>query len=252
MISLLHIVHVLAGGINWKKKNLSEKSDKNLIMTLILIVLLFVYQGVEGDVGEMVIKENDPATINCNHDLVTSSVFWFRMKENGFEYIGLFSKSKKKGTAANENKFTISEKCLQLNSFESVKDSGTYSSVSINNNELLFTCTTKLRGETVPTTIKPKIPTTPKQALVATPTPALKCPNNPRENKTPVTIDVLLGCEQHIFIPLAAGCGFLLLLLVITIVYCNRIRTRRCPHHYKRRPRSRPAGHKTLPNPPDF
>ncbi|GAA6106550.1 T-cell surface glycoprotein CD8 alpha chain [Tachysurus ichikawai] len=173
------------------------------------------------------------------------------MKENGFEYIGMFSISKKKGTAADENKFTLHENFLQLNTFESVKDSGTYSCVFLNKNELHFTCTTKLRGETVPTTIKPKIPTTPKQALVATPTAPLKCQKNPREN-TPVTIDVLLGCEQHIFIPLAAGCGFLLLLLLITIVYCNRVRTRRCPHHYKRRPRSRPAGHKTLPNPPDY
>lgn len=104
--------------------------------------------GIEGHVGEKVIKENEPATINCNEEVQSSAFFWIRMKENGFEYIGMFSISKKKGTAADENKFTLHENFLQLNTFESVKDSGTYSCVFLNKNELHFTCTTKLRGET--------------------------------------------------------------------------------------------------------
>ncbi|KAK3555091.1 hypothetical protein QTP86_008037 [Hemibagrus guttatus] len=110
------------------------------------------------------------------------------MKGNGFEYIGTYSKSKKTGTAADKNKFTVKEKSLELKHFQQETDSGYYSCVSINNNALDFSSTFKLRGE---------------------------------KGKKPEKIDVLLGCELHIFIPLVAGCGFLLLLLIITIVYCN-------------------------------
>ncbi|KAG7229562.1 hypothetical protein INR49_012577 [Caranx melampygus] len=50
-----------------------------------------------------------------------------------------------------------------------------------------------------------------------------------------------LFCSTAILGPLAGGCGLLLLLLIITTVYCNHTRTRRCPHHYKRKPRTAPA-----------
>ncbi|TSK72116.1 hypothetical protein Baya_3100 [Bagarius yarrelli] len=117
-------------------------------------------------------------------------IFWFRLKENsqGFEYIAMYSKNRNLGKEVDSEKFKVKDKSLELKQFDRQKDSGTYSCVSINNNMLKFTCTTKLRGETVTVSRN---------------------------------IEVILGCEQHILIPLAAGCGLLLLLLIITIFYCN-------------------------------
>ncbi|MCJ8741172.1 hypothetical protein PDJAM_G00067670 [Pangasius djambal] len=212
----------------------------------------FTSLGVEGAVPEKVIKENEDASLSCG-GVSSATVFWLRLKENGqgFEYVATFSKSKNSGKTPDSTKFHVSEKSLAITRFEKQKDSGTYSCVSINNNELQFSGITKLRGETVPTTIKPKIPTTRIQTAAITTKPEVTCGRNSKGTKSE-KLDVLLGCELHIFIPLAAGCGLLLLILVFTILYCNRVRTRRCPHHYKRQPRSRPAGHKTLPNPPDY
>ncbi|NP_001187260.1 T-cell surface glycoprotein CD8 alpha chain precursor [Ictalurus punctatus] len=221
-----------------------------LILSVLCVVLLG-FHGVEGNVKELVIKEKQPATITCDKNY-PSTVFWLRLKENGqgFEYIASYSKTKKSGKVAEGGNYKVAEKTFDINSFETQKDSGTYSCVFINNNQLEFSSITKLRGETVPTTIKPKVQTTP-MPTVPTTKAVVTCGQNSRGKKAE-KIDVLLGCELHIFIPLAAGCGFLLLLLLITILYCNRIRTRRCPHHYKRQPRGRAPGHKTLPNPPDY
>ncbi|KAB5549253.1 hypothetical protein PHYPO_G00065300 [Pangasianodon hypophthalmus] len=227
-------------------------------MTQILSVLcvFLLFHGVEGAVQEKVVEENKNERLTCV-GASSATVFWLRLKENGqgFEYVATYSKSKNSGKVSDKNKFAVSEKSFEITSFEKQKDSGTYSCVSINNNELQFGGTTKLRGETVPTTIKPKIQTTPVQQAAITTKPAVTCGRNSKVSTSGTKserLDVLLGCELHIFIPLAAGCGLLLLILVITILYCNRIRTRRCPHHYKKQSRSRPAGHKTLPSPPDY
>ncbi|KAK6321018.1 hypothetical protein J4Q44_G00079940 [Coregonus suidteri] len=50
-------------------------------------------------------------------------------------------------------------------------------------------------------------------------------------------VDPSASCDMIVWDPLAAGCGFLFLLLIITVCHCNRIRTKRCPHHYKRQQR---------------
>ncbi|KAF4077108.1 hypothetical protein AMELA_G00204290 [Ameiurus melas] len=218
----------------------------------VLCVVLFGFHGVEGNVNERVIKENEPVTITCEKNYPTT-VFWLQLKENGqgFEYIGSFSKSKKAGKLPEGSKNEVTEKNFHINSFERQKDSGTYSCVFINNNQLEFSSITKLHGGTVSTTIKPKVQTTHIQTVPTTTKAVVTCGQNSKGKKAE-KIDVLLGCELHIFIPLAAGCGSLLVLLLITILYCNSIRTRRCPHHYKRQPRGRAAGHKTLPNPADY
>ncbi|XP_036385858.1 T-cell surface glycoprotein CD8 alpha chain [Megalops cyprinoides] len=46
------------------------------------------------------------------------------------------------------------------------------------------------------------------------------------------------SCSWIIWTPVAGGCGLLFIILIIIICYCNRMRKRRCPHHYKRRPKS--------------
>ncbi|XP_046723010.1 T-cell surface glycoprotein CD8 alpha chain isoform X1 [Silurus meridionalis] len=223
-------------------------------MTLIFsvfCVFLFTWNGVEGQIREKVLKEDEAATITISDREPPGSIlFWIRLRENGqgFEHIGAYSKRSPK--VEDEERFELTEKGLKVKHFDRLKDSGTYSCVSINNNKLQFDCVTKLRGEQVPTTSKPK--ETPR---IQTEAMTTKATVNCRHNfigKLNERIDVRLGCELHILIPLAAGSGLLLLILIFTILYCNRIRTRRCPHHYKRQPRSRTAGHKTLPNPPDY
>ncbi|KAM9450994.1 T-cell surface glycoprotein CD8 alpha chain [Clarias gariepinus] len=220
----------------------------------VLCVFLFVSHGVEGKVVEKVIKESESVKIVCEKDH-SGTLFWLRQNGNGdgFEYVGTYSKTKKLGKVVDEHKFEVTEKYFNVKNFERQKDSGIYSCVFINNNELQFCGITELRGETVPTTVKPKVQTVPVQTVAVTTNPGPTCGQNGAPAGTrSKNLDVLLGCELRIFISLVAGCGILLLLLLLTILYCNHIRTRRCPHHYKKQPRSRPAGHKTLPNPPDY
>ncbi|XP_060790965.1 T-cell surface glycoprotein CD8 alpha chain [Neoarius graeffei] len=214
-------------------------------------VFLVLFHGVEA-VEEKEVQENADVTLKC--DSQGASVYWLRMKENkqDFEYMATYTSSKK-FRSSDKNKFKMTEQTLKVIGFKQQEDSGTYSCIFINDNELRFSGTTKLRGVKVPTTtIKPKVQTTRLPTVAVMTTTA--CRQNPNGGKKAAdkSLAVLLGCELHIFISLAASCGLLLLFLLATILYCNHIRTRRCPHHYKRQPRSRPAGHKTLPNPMDY
>ncbi|KAM6980665.1 T-cell surface glycoprotein CD8 alpha chain [Aplochiton taeniatus] len=88
----------------------------------------------------------------------------------------------------------MAKNTLIINPFNKEKDSGAYSCASLNNNMLYFGEVTRLHAKPVA-----------KEA-----------------------------CDPRMWGPLASGCGLLFLLLIVTICYCNRIRTRRCPHHYKR------------------
>ncbi|XP_046723011.1 T-cell surface glycoprotein CD8 alpha chain isoform X2 [Silurus meridionalis] len=129
-------------------------------MTLIFsvfCVFLFTWNGVEGQIREKVLKEDEAATITISDREPPGSIlFWIRLRENGqgFEHIGAYSKRSPK--VEDEERFELTEKGLKVKHFDRLKDSGTYSCVSINNNKLQFDCVTKLRGEQVPTTSKPK------------------------------------------------------------------------------------------------
>ncbi|XP_076850988.1 T-cell surface glycoprotein CD8 alpha chain [Brachyhypopomus gauderio] len=168
--------------------------------------------------------------------------FWFRMPDGAkFNFIAYVSATQNQH---NNDKYSIdkNKNTLTIKNFNKTRDSGLYSCVSVNRNALRFGEVSRLHGPPDPTpTLKPI--TTAAKTTERTTTPC----SNINEVKSPS--DVLgLPCELHVLVPLVVGNGLLLLLLVITILYCNRIRTRRCPHHYKRRPRDRPAGHNALPN----
>ncbi|XP_062868157.1 T-cell surface glycoprotein CD8 alpha chain [Trichomycterus rosablanca] len=195
-----------------------------------------------------IVKEGESTDIQCD-TRQEKMVSWFRMSENGpVNFIASFSNGALKSGIS--TKFTLNGKRLTIVKFEKKDDAGAYSCVSINNNQLFFGEVTHLSGEPEPKKITRAPITTapPNPVTIKTTTVACK----PKETKLDVKLDVKLGCELQIFIPLAAGCGVLFFLLLITILYCNHIRTRRCPHHYKRQPRSLPAGHKPLPNPHGF
>lgn len=109
----------------------------------------FPWLGVRvGNAEEKVTEENEDVTLKCGTDN-TGIVFWLRLKENpeGFEYIASYSVSKK-GKTTQPYKFIVDDKSLIVKNFKQEEDSGSYSCVSINNNELRFSGTTKLRGKT--------------------------------------------------------------------------------------------------------
>ncbi|KAJ3602095.1 hypothetical protein NHX12_029854 [Muraenolepis orangiensis] len=84
--------------------------------------------------------------------------------------------------------FNMSERhTLRLKSFDAARDSGLYGCASVVGSELIFGKVTRLIG-------------TAKAPLV---------------------------CAPLVLWPLVGGCGLLLLVLLSTIVYCTRIRTRR-------------------------
>ncbi|XP_036444852.1 T-cell surface glycoprotein CD8 alpha chain isoform X4 [Colossoma macropomum] len=170
------------------------------------LLLLFLFHGACSET----MKEGEDKDIPCDPKS-SGTVWWFRLINNAqLEFIASFSSSGDKKVGDLGSKFDHqkmkSSKILTLKGFKKETDSGSYSCATINNNKLLFGSVTSLRG-------------------------------------TPGTT---LGCELVILISLAAGNGLLLILLIITILYCNRMRTRQCPHHYKRDSQSKPAGHRPL------
>ncbi|KAL7844136.1 hypothetical protein SRHO_G00226750 [Serrasalmus rhombeus] len=133
-----------------------------------------------------------------------------------------------------------SSKRLTLKGFKKEMDSGSYSCATITNNKLYFGPVTSLQGTPDPKPETKVVATTRETPEHFTTKSTVFCEHKDQVRK-PVSA-VTLGCELVILIPLAAGSGLLLILLIITILYCNRTRTRRCPHHYKRHSQNKPAG----------
>ncbi|XP_036444850.1 T-cell surface glycoprotein CD8 alpha chain isoform X2 [Colossoma macropomum] len=196
------------------------------------LLLLFLFHGACSET----MKEGEDKDIPCDPKS-SGTVWWFRLINNAqLEFIASFSSSGDKKVGDLGSKFDHqkmkSSKILTLKGFKKETDSGSYSCATINNNKLLFGSVTSLRG-----TPDPKPETTVVPTTRATP-----------EHFTTKSTEswTTLGCELVILISLAAGNGLLLILLIITILYCNRMRTRQCPHHYKRDSQSKPAGHRPL------
>ncbi|NP_001072086.1 T-cell surface glycoprotein CD8 alpha chain [Takifugu rubripes] len=210
----------------------------------VLVFLVFCQQTTPGDnQKEDVVKEGAQVDIHCQPSQAASMTVWFRVRDNSWmEFIGSFSNGLKKTENNVSSEFThgkINRDILTLKSFQRQKDSGLYCCASLyKGKELRFGPVTQLRGETVEQ--KPTVAqTTPRQQPVTT-APACTCDSS----KARGGIGTQLSCAPLILGPLAGGCGLLLLLLIVTALYCNRVRTRRCPHHYKRKPRGKPPGNK--------
>ncbi|KAG9266300.1 T-cell surface glycoprotein CD8 beta chain-like [Astyanax mexicanus] len=216
-----------------------------------LLVLLLLICGGSSEV----VKDGDEKEIVCNPKESGPTVFWFHLKENGMmEFIGAFTPEiGKKKTEVDEKKYNIQkmkENKLTLNSFNKKEDSGSYICMVIKGATLHFGQVVKLQGTPDPVQIPTPIQTTTAAKDLTTKQTVL-CEKSEKGKTTP-SVSAVLGCELMILIPLAAGSGLLLIALIITILYCNHIRTRRCPHHYKRHHQNRPAGHRPLPNKAEF
>nr|BBJ70070.1 CD8 alpha molecule precursor [Seriola quinqueradiata] len=207
----------------------------------ILVILVFYQQMASG--ADIKAKEGDKVEIKCVPAQMSSMVMWFRVVDSSnMEYIGSFdiNGNSKGGTSlstifSNEK---MSKNILTLKSFGKSKDSGLYVCATLVKNILEFGEPTQLSG--VEVTAPPKAITT--KPTVPTTTTACVCNNHKQGGKSD------MFCSLIILGPLAGGCGLLLLLLIITTLYCNHTRTRRCPHHYKRKPRTMPPGKQLMTN----
>ncbi|XP_059381514.1 T-cell surface glycoprotein CD8 alpha chain [Carassius carassius] len=196
----------------------------------------------DGGFGDNVYKEGQEVTVDCDTKQPGVITFWFQINRSGPKY--LFTvKSTDVKAIADPTKYKVNKNAkvsLTIQSFKKNTDSGFYTCAAMNNNKLFFGGLTEIKGEPDPVTPPPKEETTPLKTTSPVITTNSQC-----ICKKPVP-KPSINCETWILSSLAAGCGVLLILLIFTILYCNRIRTRRCPHHYKRQPR--PAGHAKLPN----
>ncbi|XP_008278755.1 T-cell surface glycoprotein CD8 alpha chain isoform X2 [Stegastes partitus] len=208
----------------------------------ILVILVFYPKMTSGAEGtkEKTVKEGELVEIECRPPESTNMIIWFRALDNsGMEYIASFtSNGIEKSKSSNFDQIfshgTIYKNTLKLKAFQKSRDSGVYGCATLHlGKELKFGTATRLLGQETRKDTPVGSPTKAPNNQIAAVTP---CNCNDKYKKTGAAIPSLY-CSVVILGPLAGGCGLLLLLLIITAVYCNRIRTRRCPHHYKRKPR---------------
>ncbi|XP_031725740.1 T-cell surface glycoprotein CD8 alpha chain [Anarrhichthys ocellatus] len=212
--------------------------------TWILVILVFCQKMTSGAGEEMTVKEGQPVELKCRPSVEASMIVWFRVLDNGIEFIASFSREgfPKSPVASFPSTFShssIRNDILKLKSFNKARDSGIYSCGSlVKGNEMQFGKVIRLVGEKVEVALKaPQTTiTAPTQSTTATPCVCNKIEDNKQGETSPQ-----MFCSPIILGSMAASCGLLLLLLIIAILYCNRIRTRRCPHHYKRKPQMAPG-----------
>lgn len=223
----------------------------------ILVILVF-YQKITSGAGETKqVKDGNPADIKCKPELGTM-VIWFRVLDNsGMEFIASFTNAVMLKSSTSTS-FTstysdskMSSHTLTVKSFNKATDSGVYSCASlVNGRELKFGQATRLAAEKK---VEQLTTQTPAEQNLCTTAPACVCDSTGNkigkkgENTLGGDTKLSMFCTPIILGPLVGGCGLLLLLLIITILYCNKIRTRRCPHHYKRKPRTTAGGKQMQP-----
>ncbi|XP_076604878.1 T-cell surface glycoprotein CD8 alpha chain [Chaetodon auriga] len=211
----------------------------------ILVILVF-YQKITSGAGEdKSVKEGNEVEIQCQPSEVGSMVVWFRVLDNsGMEFIASFSnngvlKSPSSSFPSNFKTSRIAQNILILKSFNKIKDSGVYSCAALyKGTELRFGTVTRLLGDkTTAAQLTTAKTITIRQSPCTTAAPCV-CNNNYKKEET----SPFMFCTPIILGPLVGACGLLLLLLIVVTAYCNHVRTRRCPHHHKRKPRATPDG----------
>ncbi|XP_029990621.1 T-cell surface glycoprotein CD8 alpha chain [Sphaeramia orbicularis] len=215
--------------------------DQKWILALGILVF---YQKVT--CGECTVKTpsvGEEVDIKCNPRNKGSMVIWFRvLDKTGMQFIASFTNNgilKTPRPLPSTFKSKMESNILTLIRFTD-EDSGVYSCASlIGGNELQFGEITRLNPNKAPVQ-KPAVVTTEPNQVIQT-TTACTC-TRPRDGNPS------MSCPLIILAPLAGGCGLLLLVLIVTTLYCNKIRTRRCPHHHKRKPRMMEPGKQMRPN----
>ncbi|KAK5934377.1 hypothetical protein CgunFtcFv8_014782 [Champsocephalus gunnari] len=203
---------------------------------LILVILMICHEMTSGAIIDMAVKEGESVQINCDPWDKGTMVVWFRhLDTTGMEFIASFTNyGMPKSTVNSISKLfkpsNVSPTSLTLQSFNEIRDSGVYSCAGLKGNDLIFGNPTRLFREKVKVPVEVTSQAT-EQTKCTTASPCV-CESGNKPGETSPE----MFCSLIILGPLAGGCGLLLLLLIITTVYCNRMRTRRCPHHYKRKP----------------
>ncbi|XP_017278322.1 T-cell surface glycoprotein CD8 alpha chain [Kryptolebias marmoratus] len=198
--------------------------------TRVLLILLLCQKVTSADVKA---EEGKEAMISCKPEKGTM-VIWFRaLDKSGMEFIASVSSTGQLKTSRPNfnNKFrfqTTDSQTLILKSFNKNNDSGVYSCGSlVNGNKLLFGEVTRLKLDEATKKVTKAPPVRPT-TQTSTPTKTCLCKDKNKTGPSMFCAPIILG-------PLAGGCGLLLLLLIVTTLYCNKMRTRRCPHHHKRK-----------------
>ncbi|XP_077104210.1 T-cell surface glycoprotein CD8 alpha chain [Siphateles boraxobius] len=206
-----------------------------------LCVSLSLFYGVSAEIY----KEGAKVRVDCNPKQSGTMTFWLRINSKGADFLFSVKQDTIKENALKTEKYNVKidkgKAHLDIKSFEKKTDSGVYICANMNNNKLFFGEQTEIQGEPDPTTQPPPKETKPISVTTQS-TTISQCFCKKAEQKPRII------CEIWILSSLASGCALLLILLIATILYCNRLRTRRCPHHYKRQAQPRHAGHAKLPN----
>ncbi|KAJ8338751.1 hypothetical protein SKAU_G00355370 [Synaphobranchus kaupii] len=206
-----------------------------------IFVLLVIFQYTHQQPNTKLYEEKATVVLNCEPPSKGSLINWFRVREDNIEFLGSVTVNDELKANAYPSLFTINRNMLTLKEFQKARDSGIYSCSSLNKNMLHFGKATRIQGSAE---ARPTMKTVAAAATAALPRPGTgSCSSPPCSCQIPMDtksteIHPSIKCELVIFAPLAGGCGLLFLVLIITICYCHRMRTKRCPHHYKRTPKN--------------
>ncbi|XP_066567898.1 T-cell surface glycoprotein CD8 alpha chain [Amia ocellicauda] len=220
-----------------------------------LVVLLLSLPKFYCAMTQKTANEGEKLTIKCNPDssnkLLLSTVYWFRQNEMTVEtLVSVDAMGKQKMQFTNILKFEVgknSDLTFTIQHFTN-RDSGLYYCATIINNKLHFGEPTRISAVPVTTTTKVKPTEKITQVTNATVNPCACKTGSASSNVLKTTKTNAINCEVIVWAPLVAGCGLLFVILIITIVSCNKVRTRRCPHHYKRRPKKDVNGRPSVPD----
>ncbi|XP_041673269.1 T-cell surface glycoprotein CD8 beta chain-like isoform X2 [Cheilinus undulatus] len=216
----------------------------------ILVILVF-YQRINTGACEERVKQGQLVNISCSLTDSGSTLTWFRVLDtHAMEFIVSYSTHgdvKTSSTFSSIFSHGKSKFILTLNSFDKTRDSGIYRCALRKQLKLEFGKVTRLVGEKDEVQTEAPVATIePTSCTTAKPCVCDKTRHQDHAYSGETNPSML--CSSIILGPLAGSCGLLLLLLIISTLYCNKIRTRRCPHHYKRKPRPMPPGKQMMTN----
>ncbi|XP_041096651.1 T-cell surface glycoprotein CD8 alpha chain-like [Polyodon spathula] len=215
-----------------------------MIRTLCFLFLLTVVQCLT---QETILTEGETVTVVCysTKSALDNGVYWFQQTERGDANFLVFTANTGHERNKKDNRFhsARSGRGYRLTFNLKKEDAGIYYCFQTSNSNIEFGTSTKISVKQPPQAA----PTT--QAAANTPTqaattrkPLCTCPARG------VQRDTRLSCDVFIWAPLCGAAGLLLLILIVTIIMCSKVRTRRCPHHYKKRPQKDMSGRPSVPD----